>query len=71
MRDTYTFPNNNAGREYRTNIGLGYALCGIEYREYEETVQVGKLTFTLLKLEVTGKRPGEGKIAKAMKEKKS
>ncbi len=71
MNDTYTLPNTDAGRVLRDGVVRSLTSNGITYREYEETVAVGQLTFVLLKLEVTGKRPGEGRIAETMKERKS
>jgi hypothetical protein len=67
----YTFSNNLAGRQVRADVVASCVSQGFDCREYEETVTAQGVTYTLLCLEVTGKRKDEGKIARAMKARKS
>jgi len=68
MNDTYTFSNTTAGRNLRTKLHVDLLLEDYTCREYSETLTVaGGNLVTLLKLERTGKRPGEGRIAADMK----
>ncbi len=63
MKDTYTFANTPLGRAIRKDIADGLHTNGITTEDGEETI-TGVL---VLKLFVTGKRPGAGRIAQAMK----
>lgn len=70
MNDTYTFPNTEAGRDLRIELVDGLIRCGIAFFEYTEDVK-GTVGGAVLKLEITGKRPGAGRIARDMKERQS
>jgi hypothetical protein len=70
FRDTYTFSNSDAGRALRTDLHASLVSQGRTVREFSETLDVGGDIVTLLKLEVSGKRPGEGLIARDMKARK-
>lgn len=67
MTHTFTFPNTIVGAALRAGLVTVMLNQGRECREFEETWQDGKQVTTVLQLEVT-KRPDEGQIAKAMKE---
>jgi hypothetical protein len=69
MNDTYTLPNTTVGLALRAGLAEGLTRCGITYQEWEEPTE-GATNGALLKLEITGKRPGAGRIAKDMKERK-
>lgn len=70
MRDRYTFANTNRGRELRAQVAESFASEGIPTEASEEVLTFSTGECTLLLLTVTGKRPGAGQIAKAMKERK-
>jgi hypothetical protein len=70
MRDLFTFPNTEAGRNLRNLIAASYQAAGRTISESEEQITAEGITYTLLKLEV-GRRVDEGQIAKAMKARKS
>lgn len=71
MADTFTFANTPEGAERRTALADIYKCQGIATRAFEEDWTNGDLTTHVLRLEVTGKRKGEGQIAADMKARKS
>lgn len=70
-RDTFTFPGTPAGEELRTHLAKSLTHCGVAFELGEEDLTHGALTFHVLTLVKTGKRPGEGQIAARMKESKA
>ena len=67
MTDLFTFANTQQGRELRTHVADIYRLAGRPVREFEEDFTDGDMTTHVLRLEVGGKRAGEGQIAADMK----
>jgi hypothetical protein len=70
MNDTFTFANTPEGAQQRTALADIYKCRGIATRAFEEDWTDGDLTTHVLRLEVTGKRKGQGQIARDMKERK-
>ena len=68
MADKYTFPSTPAGEALRTHLAESLRKHGFTVALTEEDITHGSLTFHILVLTKTGKRPGEGAIAAAMKE---
>ena len=66
MNSFYTFPLNETGQRLRENLVASLTRFHIPFREFQEEIA----GFTCLRLEITGKRPGEGKIAADMKARK-
>ena len=71
MADTFTFPATPTGEALRANLVNSLEACGITFTLSEEDITHHSLTFHVLKLVKTGKRPNEGKIASEMKERKA
>ena len=71
MNDTFTFANTPEGARQRTDLATVYIANGITTREFEEDWTDGDMTTRVLRLEVTGKRKGEGQIARDMKARKN
>ena len=71
-RDTFTFPDTPAGEELRTHLAKSLTHYGIAFELGEEDLtHCGILTFHVLTLVTTGKRPGEGVIAAELKARKA
>lgn len=70
MNDTFTFPSTPAGHALRLNLVKSFLHHDMAFRVFEENWEADGLTFTVLRLEKLGKRPGEGQIAQAMKARK-
>ena len=69
----YYFPKTEAGETLRRDLAKSMTHHGITFRESEEVMSGasdGGWLCVLLILEITGKRPGEGRIAADMKARK-
>lgn len=69
MKNQFSFPNDEAGRTLRTEVSAIWRENGYQVNEFEEHIQVGEQTITLLILEY-GARLGEGQIAADVKKRK-
>lgn len=67
MNDKYTFASTPIGRAIRKDVADSLHTNGITTEDGQETVTAGGVEYVLLTLTVTGKRPGAGRIAQAMK----
>lgn len=65
--DRYTFANTERGAELRKDTQDSLASQGITSELSEEVLEFSTGSCTLLLLTVTGRRPGEGRIAADMK----
>lgn len=70
MIDLYTFPDTEAGRENRKKLAAGLRKSGLTAELTEGNVTTDGLTFHVLMLVKSGKRPTEGVIARDMKARK-
>jgi hypothetical protein len=69
-QNRYTFANTERGAELRRLTAESLASQGITSEESQEVLEFSTGSCTLLLLTVTGKRPGEGRIAADMKARK-
>jgi hypothetical protein len=70
MTGIYTFANTPEGEQHRQRLITTLAAAGFTCREFEEDFTDGDMTTRVLRLEVGGKRKGEGQIAADMKRRK-
>lgn len=69
--DRYIFTNNECGRKHANQKQESLHAAGITSTKTEEVLTSNEGSTLLIIVTVTGKRPGAGRIAADMKERKS